>query len=105
MDKKKIVIIAVVFIALIVTICVCMGIKKVNKEKPEDTLSMYMSYLINGEYEKMYTLLDDKSKQNTSEEVFVSRNKNIYNGIEAKNITISNISSEEYENRNSKSNL
>ncbi len=39
----------------------------------------------------MYELLDSESQAAYSEDVFVSRNKNIYNGIEAENITISNI--------------
>lgn len=54
----------------------------------EETLKTYMSYIEKGEYEKMYGLLDEDSKNTISEEDFLTRNKNIYEGIEAKNIKL-----------------
>ena len=107
MDKKKIAIISFVIIALIIVIvCVCMYLNsQANKSKPEDVFAVYMTYLANGEYENMYELLDESSKRSTSQDVFVSRNKNIYTGIEAKNIQISNVRVEETEARNGKNYL
>jgi len=107
MDKKKIVIISLVIIALIlIVMCVCMYLNaEANKSKPEDVFTAYMTYLVNGEYEKMYELLDENSKKNTSQDVFVSRNNNIYSGIEAKNIKITNVIAEKNDNRNSKNNV
>lgn len=103
MDKKKIAIISLVVLALIIVIvCVCIYLNaQANKSKPEDVFTAYMTYLTNGEYENMYELLDENSKKNTSIDVFVSRNKNIYTGIEAKNIQITNVRIEETEVRNS----
>lgn len=107
MDKKKIAIISLVLVTLIiVVICICMYLNaNANKSKPEDVFTAYMTYLVNGEYERMYELLDENSKSNTSQDVFVSRNKNIYSGIEAKNIQITNIRVEETEARNSKNSI
>lgn len=43
----------------------------------------------------MYELIEDKLKAEYTEEVFTSRHRNIYSGIEAKNITVDNITVEE----------
>ena len=53
---------------------------------PGETLLKYMSYAENGEYEKMYDLLDEDSKNSISKEEFIKRNKNIYKGIGIKTI-------------------
>lgn len=59
-----------------------------NKHKPADKLNEYVS-LINGKnYEKMYELTDAETKQRISKEDFVSRNKNIYEGIQSSNIKV-----------------
>jgi penicillin-binding protein 3 len=58
-------------------------------ENPEETLLTYFSYIENKNYEKMYQLLDTESKQSITIEDFVSRNQNIYEGIEvSKMITV-----------------
>lgn len=46
----------------------------------------------------MYELIDDKIKTEYTQEIFISRNKNIYNGIEAKNIKVDNIQTIKEEN-------
>ena len=53
---------------------------------PGETLLKYMSYAEDGEYEKMYDLLDEDSKNSISKEEFIKRNKNIYKGIGIKTI-------------------
>ena len=55
---------------------------------PGDTLLKYMSYAEEGEYDKMYQMLDEESKQGVSEEEFVNRNQKIYEGISMKNLKI-----------------
>ncbi len=65
-----------------------------NRPVPEDTVRNYFSLLNSGDYEGMYTLLSDSSKDSISEEDFISRNQNIYEGIEASNIEVT-FSSEE----------
>ncbi len=105
MDKKRIIIISIVVLALIIIVAsICIYLNSlVTRSKPEDVVSAYMTYLVNGEYERMYELIDQNSKNNNSQEVFVSRNKNIYTGIEARNIMITNMQVQEFENRNSRS--
>lgn len=53
---------------------------------PGDTLLKYMSYAEDGEYDKMYDLLDEESKKTISKKNFIKRNKNIYKGIGMKTL-------------------
>lgn len=53
---------------------------------PGETLLKYMSYAEDGEYEKMYDLLDEDSKNSISKKDFIKRNKNIYKGIGMKTL-------------------
>ncbi len=57
-------------------------------KKPEDLLKDYMSYIESENFDKMYEILAKESKAYISYDDFIIRNKNIYNGIEAKNISI-----------------
>lgn len=68
------------------------------KNKPEDVLQTFASYINDKKYEDMYSLLSSKSKANISEEDFIKRNKNIYEGIEAENFSV-DIQSIENENK------
>ena len=53
---------------------------------PGETLLKYMSYAEDGEYDKMYDLLDEDSKKSISKKDFIKRNKNIYKGIGLKTL-------------------
>lgn len=53
---------------------------------PEDILKSYMACINAGDYEKMYGMTGEDS--GISKEDFITRNKNIYRGIEAKNLRI-----------------
>ena len=87
--KKKV-------IAIIITILVIVGIivgiviwnyyKEANQ--PEGVLKEYMANLNEQNYEKMYELITNNSKEKISKEDFITRNKNIYSGIEMKNLKI-----------------
>lgn len=57
-------------------------------EKPEEVLTAYMKNVDTGKYEAMYEMLDIQSKKDISKKAFVTRNKNIYEGIEAKDLKI-----------------
>lgn len=59
-----------------------------SRPTPEDTLRSYFSLLNSGDYKEMYSLLTDSSKESINEEDFISRNQNIYGGIEASNIEV-----------------
>ena len=101
MKNKKIIII-VISIILILAISVGIGItiyfNNKPKNKPEDVLQTFASYINDKKYEDMYSLLSSKSKANISEEDFIKRNKNIYEGIEAENFSV-DIQSTENENK------
>lgn len=56
--------------------------------KPDEALRQYMEYVRSGQYEAMYAMLDEQSKVNISEEKFIERNKNIYEGIQASDIQV-----------------
>lgn len=101
MKNKKIIII-VISIILILAISVGIGItiyfNNKPKNKPEDVLQTFASYINDKKYEDMYSLLSSKSKANISEEDFIKKNKNIYEGIEAENFSV-DIQSIENENK------
>lgn len=59
-----------------------------NREKAEDTVKEYFAYLSEGKYDQMYALLDSESRSAYSEEDFISRNQNIYEGIGASDIRV-----------------
>ena len=46
----------------------------------------YFSFVEKGQYDKMYAMLSEATKETVSEQEFIERNQNIYEGIEAKNI-------------------
>ena len=54
----------------------------------EEVLKEYMAYIEEGRYEDMYDLLDSSSQEAVSQEDFVTRNQNIYEGIEASDIQL-----------------
>lgn len=62
--------------------------KFLNKDTPKDEAEKYFSYLKKGKYEEMYGLLSESSRKKITKEDFVSRNQNIYEGIEAANIKV-----------------
>lgn len=58
------------------------------KSKPEDSLMAYTAMIAARNYEEMYNRLSDDSRSTVDHDTFVSRNKNIYEGIDAQNITV-----------------
>lgn len=54
----------------------------------EDVLEEYMACIEEGDYEKLYTYLDSSSQEMVSQEDFVTRNQNIYEGIEVSDIQL-----------------
>ena len=83
MKNKKIIITLLVIIIVILVIIGFIFLNK-DKTKPEDILKTYMSYVLDKNYEGMY----DLTTQNTKKETYITRNKNIYEGIEVSNIKI-----------------
>ena len=63
-----------------------------DKNSPEEVLTQYVSYINEKDFELMYTLLSDSTKARVDKQTYLDRNSNIYNGIEATNVTISDLS-------------
>ena len=88
MKNKKVIIIALVAIIIICAIVGIIVYINSTKEKPEDTLNAYISLINEQKYEEMYNMISNESKGQISQEDFITRNKNIYEGIDAVNINI-----------------
>lgn len=58
-----------------------------SRKKPDALFLEYVECLSKADYTDMYEMLDDQSHLNISEEDFITRHKNIYEGIEASGIT------------------
>ena len=58
-----------------------------SRKTPDALFLEYVEYLSKADYTDMYGMLDDQSHLNISEEDFITRHKNIYEGIEASGIT------------------
>ncbi len=56
--------------------------------EPHDLLIKYMNCINESRFIEMYSMLDDESQKQVSVEDFISRNKNIYEGIKAENLTV-----------------
>ena len=93
--------IAVIFIVIFIIVLIIGAgiawyiIANMDKNKPEEVLTQYIDYLSNKDYEGMYTLLSDSTKNRVDKDTYLARNKNIYEGIEATNISINNINIDE----------
>lgn len=59
-----------------------------KKDTPQKEAKKYFSYLKDGKYEEMYGLLSEEAQKKISKKDFVTRNQNIYEGIEAANIKV-----------------
>ena len=88
MKNKKIVIGIIIAIVLIVAMIVGIIIINMPKEKPEEVLNTYFSYIKDQNYEAMYNELSSSSKETINQEDFITRNQNIYEGIDSSNIKI-----------------
>lgn len=98
--KKQIVISSVILACILIVISVgviwfLMERKTERRATPEELLMQYHEYLAAGDYEAMYGMLNGQSHLNISLEDFTTRNKNIYEGIDAADIRVELSGSEE----------
>ncbi len=85
--KKKVIIISVIVVAIILlTVGLILVLNNKNTKNAEETLKAYFSYIEQKNYEEMFNLVN--LNDNIGKEEFLNRNKNIYEGIDAKNIQI-----------------
>ena len=89
--KIKIIITVIIFILLIAAGIAWFIISNMDKNTPEEVFTSYINFLNNKDYEGMYSLISDSTKTTVDKDTYISRNKNIYEGIEAANIQVSNI--------------
>ena len=66
-------------------------ISNMDKNKPDEVIGTYFDCLKNSDYEGMYSLLSESTKSRVDHDTYIARNKNIYEGIEATNIEITNL--------------
>ena len=93
--KKFLIVILCILVIAVISIGVI--VYKTNQTEPSLCLKEYFEKLNNKEYDEMY----DYVKTNTSKEEFVTRIKNIYEGIEANNINTTVVSNIEDEDNSS----
>ena len=89
--KIGIIISVIIIILLIAGIIAWYTISNMDKNKPDEVLYAYIDCLKNQDYEGMYSLISDSTKQSIDKDTYLARNKNIYEGIEATNIEISDV--------------
>ena len=93
-SHKKVGIIVAIIVLLLLAIAGGIAwyiISNMDQNTPDEVLSEYISCLSNKDYEGMYSLLSESTKARVDKDTYIARNKNIYEGIEATNISISNI--------------
>ena len=73
-----------------------------NKTNPEEIWKSYISKINEQKYEEMYQMLSETSKQQISQEDFITRNKNIYEGIEMSDMEVQITGVEEEDSKTSK---
>ena len=102
MKSKKGIIIALIIIIILV-IAIVGGVIYLNqpKETAEQVFTNYISLLNEKKYDELYSYISTESKAEISQEDFVARNKNIYEGIDAVNIEVQ-IQSQEKEGKTAK---
>lgn len=89
MNKKNKILIIIGIIAILITIGIITTLSLTkSKNKPEEIWQQYVSYINEQKYEEMYKMLTEESKSQITQEDFVARNKNIYNGIDMTNMKI-----------------
>ena len=84
--KNKKVLIGVISVLIILAIIVAIVlINKQNEEKIKQTLTDFIGLINEKNYEAMY---EKVASMNMSKEDFITRNKNIYEGIDAANLKV-----------------
>ena len=88
MKNKKVLIGIMSAVLILIAIVTTIIIINQKGEKAEDILSSFIALINEQKYEEMYNLVSESTKSEISQEDFVKRNKNIYEGIDAVNINI-----------------
>lgn len=92
-NKKKYLIIGGVIVA--VAVIVAVGFFLFGGDNKEKVLKEYYEKVTEKDYEGMYKLIADASQKTYDQDTFTTRNKNIYEGIDAKDIKIEVVSTKD----------
>ena len=91
-SKKIGIIIGIVILLLLIAGGIAWYIVvNMDQNTPEEVFNAYIDCLKNQDYEGMYLLLSESTKARVDKETYLARNKNIYEGIEATNIVVTNV--------------
>ena len=77
----------ILLVCAAITVMILVVVKSA-KYNPEELLQEYIGCISQGEYKKMYDMIDVENSRFISEEDFIKRNSAIYEGIEATNIKV-----------------
>lgn len=97
MNKKVVIGIIVAVVMVIVGGIIAFVLLSKPNIKPEDIWQNYILLINEQKYEEMYAMLTEESKAQISQEDFIKRNKNIYEGIEMTDMKVEIILVEEEE--------
>lgn len=84
--KKKVIIISIIILIILAGIVTTFYLINKNSNKPEEILKTYFSLIEQENYEEMYNMVI--LPEGYSKDEFLARNQNIYQGIDAKDISI-----------------
>ena len=98
---KKIRIIAFLAIIIIAVVLIFHNQNTHKQTRAMSVVDKYISYINEAKYDEMYKMLSASSKNTITENDFIERNRTIYEQLEARNVTTSNME-EEDENRKNK---
>lgn len=100
-NKKALIITLLIILIIAIAIVGVIIYSNTPKENAQQVLAKYISLINEKKYEELYSILSTESKNNISEDDFVTRNKNIYEGIDAVNIKVQ-VQNEEKQGKTSK---
>ena len=99
LKNRKVVIFIIIIVLLIALIIFTSCFLNKQKNNPEDVLQTYMSYILGKNYEGMYELISEETKQSIEKETYLARNKNIYEGIEISDMQINIVKTNKKQNK------
>lgn len=89
--KLLIVLIILLILILIGGVSAWYIISNMDQNSPDEVIYSYISCLMINDYEGMYSMLSESTKSRVDHDTYIARNKNIYEGIEASNIEMKNL--------------
>lgn len=80
-NKKVVIIIPIILLVIAIIIGITIYLNKNDSKKQEETFQKYISLINEQKYEEMYEMISENSKSKITKDNFITRNKNIYEGI------------------------